>query len=121
SPRLVRELTLRHQEMVQLMMRSLHHNAHETQRLEVGPLPRVVGPAGGLYSVWQVLGPRVPADLDEFADVRGNHTFDRLKRSTFTGHCDLDAVVERTLRCDGAQRYFVHVDQVLAQRGDVHL
>ena len=77
-------LTLRHHEMVNLMMRALNQNAHEAERLKLGNLLWVIAGHDNPDAVRQSFSSGVPADRDEFANVRQQHTLYRVERATFT-------------------------------------
>ena len=53
----MRELALRHHQMVKLVVRALDHDAHESQRLELDDLARIARGDDELHAVRQILGP----------------------------------------------------------------
>lgn len=77
-------LTLRHHEMVNRMLAALNHNAHEAERLKLGNLVWVIAGHDKSYAVRQSFSSGVPADRDEFVNVRRQHTLYRVERATFT-------------------------------------
>src|SRR6266404_3993437 len=62
-PRLVAELALRHHQMVLLVMRSLHHDPQEAERLELDRLRGIAAGDGELDAFGKVFGLGGPAKL----------------------------------------------------------
>ena len=79
----MREFSLRHHEMVGLMMSPLDHDADESERLEFQHLTRFVCGDNELYSVWQRFGSGLPAKRRELMSVRGDHALDGVDGSAF--------------------------------------
>lgn len=94
---LVDELTFSHHQVMYLMVRPLHHGAHESERLDLDDLPRIATGHHKLHAVRKVLGLGTPSKGRQLMRVCGNHVLDRSKRSPLAGNRDLDTVVENTL------------------------
>ena len=107
------ELALCHHQVMRLMVAALHHDAHKTERFQLGERLRFARHDRELDTIRQVVALGIPADLAQLVYVCGHHTFDRFQCATLARDRNLDAVIEHTLGGSRVQRHLIHVDEML--------